>query len=433
MGFLTEVATFQILKYHKSFVCYFSQHLRMRFTPTLRSLNRLLNLKSMKMLDHYAQFNPSPLTINQFLEFGQTATEEDSFTFLKKELPVRLSNIMKEINLLPSNLLQMPSILTLQSWYAQSFTELLEFECSSSEPEILARFCQTLKTIQARHTNVVQTMAQGVLELKESHTVDKQTDMAIQYFLDRFYMSRISMRMLINQHKLLFEPDADKDTKRIGMIDPSCKVKSVIMEAFQNAAFLCEEYYDCAPEIEIKGQTMVRNEKGKKVGLSLVYPPPHLYHILFELFKNSMRATVETHSMSRQLPEIEVLVAKGEHDVSIRVSDQGGGIPRHITDHMFHYLFSTAPRPSMTPTKAPLAGYGYGLPLSRLYARYFHGDGTDAVVYLKTMTHEATELLPVFNKTSTKQYKTAIPTADWTDPTFSSSVGGTGAFTGKHL
>ena len=205
------------------------------------------------------------------------------------------------------------------------------------------------------------------------------------------------------------------------MIDPACKLKSVIMEAFQNAAFLCEEYYNCAPDIEIKGgivgykpnhrsflpgQTMTRNEKGKKVGLSLVYPPPHLYHILFELFKNSMRATVETHSKAKELPEIEVLLAKGEHDVSIRISDQvyyplgnltmtwliqGGGIPRHITDHTFHYLVSTAPRPSMTPTKAPLAGYGipytqnlspkshvilqgYGLPLSRLYARYFHGD-----------------------------------------------------------
>ena len=45
----------------------------------------------------------------------------------------------------------------------------------------------------------------------------------------------------------------DKKSRRIGMIDPSCKVKSVIMEAFQNAAFLCEEYYDCAPDIEIKG------------------------------------------------------------------------------------------------------------------------------------------------------------------------------------
>jgi len=407
----------------------------MRFTPALRNLNKLLDPKSLKMLDNYSQFNPSPLTIKQFMEFGQTATEEESFTFLRKEIPVRLSNIMKEINLLPGNLLQMPSVLILQDWYAQSFRDLVEFESSSQTDRVnLANFCQTLKTVQTRHTNVVQTMAQGVLELKESHAVDNQTDMAIQYFLDRFYMSRISMRMLIHQHTLLFEPDADKDTPRIGMIDPHCKVKSVIMEAFQNAAFLCEEYYDCAPDIEIKGQTLVKNAKGKKVGLELVYPPPHLYHILFELFKNAMRATVETHSKSQELPEIEVLIAKGEHDVSIRVSDQGGGIPRHITDHLFHYLFSTAPRPSMTPTKAPLAGYGYGLPLSRLYARYFHGDlilnsydgyGTDAVVYLKALTHEATELLPVFNKTSTKQYKSAIQTADWTDPTFSGVSRGT--------
>ena len=57
--------------------------------------------------------------------------------------------------------------------------------------------------MESRHTNVVQTMAHGVLELRESHTVDKQTDMAIQYFLDRFYLYRISMRMLINQVRLV--------------------------------------------------------------------------------------------------------------------------------------------------------------------------------------------------------------------------------------
>ena len=38
------------------------------------------------------------------------------------------------------------------------------------------------------------------------------------------------------------------------MIDPGCKVKSVILEAFQNAAMLCEDYYDLAPDIEIKGE-----------------------------------------------------------------------------------------------------------------------------------------------------------------------------------
>lgn len=54
--------------------------------------------------------------------------------------------------------------------------------------------------IRNRHADVVQTMAQGVLELKESHEVDAGTEHSIQYFLDRFYMSRISIRMLINQH-----------------------------------------------------------------------------------------------------------------------------------------------------------------------------------------------------------------------------------------
>ena len=48
----------------------------------------------------------------------------------------------------------------------------MEYEESSSKDEVaLANFCQALKTIQTRHTNVVQTMAQGVLELKDSHQV----------------------------------------------------------------------------------------------------------------------------------------------------------------------------------------------------------------------------------------------------------------------
>ena len=48
----------------------------------------------------------------------------------------------------------------------------MEFEESNSKDEVaLANFCQALKTIQTRHANVVQTMAQVVLELKDSHQV----------------------------------------------------------------------------------------------------------------------------------------------------------------------------------------------------------------------------------------------------------------------
>ena len=60
----------------------------------------------------------------------------------------------------------------LQDWYSQSFRDLMEFdELNELDDQTLLKFCQTLKTIQTRHTNVVQTMAQGVLELKDSHQV----------------------------------------------------------------------------------------------------------------------------------------------------------------------------------------------------------------------------------------------------------------------
>ncbi len=304
--------------------------------------------------------------------------------------------------------------------------ELCAFEGLQGDRDDLKRFVETLAIIAKRHVNAVQTMAQGVIELKESHDVDANTESSIQYFLDRFYMSRISTRMLTQQHFVLFglkEDEKDPRANRVGIIDTSCNVKMIVDEAYKNASFLCEEYYSMAPDIDITVRNAV---EGKKEPVEVCYPPQHLYHILFELFKNSMRAIVESSKRrTYDLPEIEVLIAKGENDVSIKISDQGGGIPRHIQDSLFHYLYSTAPRPSMQPTKAPLAGYGYGLPLSRLYARYFHGDiqlnsyegyGTDAVIYLKTKEAEAIELLPVFNKTSTNQYKTSVGAADWSDP-----------------
>jgi len=59
---------------------------------------------------------------------GLKANEQKSYQFLKKELPVRLANIMKEIHLLPDNLLKMPSVNLVNNWYAQSFNEMIEFE-----------------------------------------------------------------------------------------------------------------------------------------------------------------------------------------------------------------------------------------------------------------------------------------------------------------
>lgn len=327
---------------------------------------------------------------------------------------------MKEIHLLPDNLLKMPSVGIVNNLYATSFEEIIHFEKAEINGATLDKFCQALIKIRNRHTDVVQTMAQGVLELKESHDVDIQTENSIQYFLDRFFMSRISIRMLINQHTLLFGGQLNGHSRHVGCIDPSCDVIGVIKDAYENARFLCDQYYLASPELIVKQH----NEFERSSEIRIIYVPSHLYHMLFEIFKNSMRAVMEHHGTdSDNYPPVEVLLVRGKEDICVKISDRGGGIPRSQTDHLFKYMYSTAPQPSKSDAHTvPLAGYGYGLPLSRLYARYLHGDivllscegyGTDAIIYLKALSTEANELLPIFNKTSSKFYRTPVPTADW--------------------
>lgn len=52
--------------------------------------------------------------------------------------------------------------------------------------------------------------------------------------------------------------------------------------------------------------------------LPVVYVPSHLYHMLFELFKNSMRAVMETHENNP--PPIQVNIVQGREDISVKVS-----------------------------------------------------------------------------------------------------------------
>ncbi|KAG8559640.1 hypothetical protein GDO81_017396 [Engystomops pustulosus] len=202
----------------------------------LRALMRSAPLTSSStptLVDYYSKFSPSPLSMKQFLDFGSVnACEKTSFIFLRQELPVRLANIMKEINLLPDNLLKMPSIKLVQSWYVQSFQEIVDFkDRNTDDPDTVRNFTDTVITIRNRHNDVIPTMAQGVVEYKDSFGADPVTSQNVQYFLDRFYMSRISIRMLLNQHTLLFGGKVKENPahpKHIGSIDPVCDVVDVV-------------------------------------------------------------------------------------------------------------------------------------------------------------------------------------------------------------
>lgn len=79
-----------------------------------------------------------------------------------------------------------------------SFRDLRTFpEIKDTSDEL--SFTQMIKMIKVRHNNVVPAMALGVQQLKKDmnlKVIPKELE-EIHEFLDRFYMSRIGIRMLI--------------------------------------------------------------------------------------------------------------------------------------------------------------------------------------------------------------------------------------------
>jgi len=164
----------------------------------------------------------------------------------------------------------------------------------------------------------------------------------------------------------------------------------------------------------------------KKNHVTIVYIPAHLYHIVFELLKNSLRATVERHGFNvTEYPPVCVHIVKGIEDLTILISDLGGGVPRSKLSHLFHYMYSTAPKPqsdsNLDAKITPIAGLGYGLPIARLYAKYFQGNlslasveglGTWAYISIKAVAENASERLPIFSKL--RYSYTTKKGSDWT-------------------
>ncbi|MCJ1408034.1 hypothetical protein MMC19_002107 [Ptychographa xylographoides] len=380
----------------------------------------------------------------QFGERPSTGTLFRASQFLSEELPIRLAHRVQELGDLPDSLNEMPSIQKVQDWYAQSFEDLTTLPRpnlssdvrerllrpskqakgngkilsettdnpsvrqgqyrslptngnkngnggtkSSSRryfsaaddgegwpPELNAynkKFAKTLEGIKRRHDSVVTTVAQGILEYKRKRQ-RMQIDSNIQAFLDRFYMSRIGIRMLIGQHIALTDQKSSTDPNYVGIICTKTNVRELAQEAIDNARFVCEDHYGLfdAPKVQLVC----------KPDLHFMYVPGHLSHMLFETLKNSLRAVVETHGQDKdEFPVTKVVVAEGNEDITIKISDEGGGIPRSVIPLVWTYMYTTVEAtPNLDPDfnksdfKAPMAGFGYGLPISRLYARYFGGD-----------------------------------------------------------
>ena len=96
------------------------------------------------------------------------------------------------------------------------------------------------------------------------------------------------------------------------------------------------------------------------------------------------------------MPPIRIAVVKGKEDVTIKIADRGGGIPRSSMEKIWSWGISTSGREEDQTefgvdefTGATIRGFG--LNLARIYARYLGGEltikslegyGTDVYLYL---------------------------------------------------
>mmetsp|Transcript_10005 Transcript_10005/g.19631 ORF Transcript_10005/g.19631 Transcript_10005/m.19631 type:complete len:449 (+) Transcript_10005:348-1694(+) len=320
-------------------------------------------------------------------------------SFLRRELPVRFAHRARELSLAPYGLGNMPAVQEVKNWYVKSFEEVMSFDEERLAGAIHAEdeaFKDMLSSIYQRHQDTLVMIAKGLHEFKKSEqgsallqrvNKDLSDVREIHDYFDRFFLSRIAIRILIGHFLELYE---EQPPDFVGLVCLKTSAAQVARAAAEDARYMCERQYADAPEVEFLG----------RVDLTFPYIPSHLYYVLFELLKNSMRAVAERHA-GEDMPPIRVVIADGEknEDVVIRISDLGGGIPRSITQKVFSYLFTTAHDAFPEHLEElhdfgrenPMAGLGYGLGVARGYVRYFNGDltlmsmegyGTDVFIHV---------------------------------------------------
>ena len=354
----------------------------------------------------------TPVSLLNLYHFGKQAAKDPvqrlrNAQFLHNELQVRIAQRVLELERLPLGMAQTKHVKDVVGWFTEYF-HMISNHPYPNDDAGEEDFTRVLKVVLQDHNSVVETMARGALEVKSKPDIDVAARATIDSVLSRFYMARIGLRFLIEHHIQSREPHEGF----AGIIQSKCSPIECVDKAGAEATMICTHHMGEAPDIEViqvqrDGTRKRRGDSGPDI--TFTYVPGHLIYMLTEVLKNASRATVEAHE-GKPLPPIRVIIVDGSTDVTIRISDEGGGIKRKQLDMVWSYLHTTAKSPLSTDNNAPggsgsnvpaLAGYGVGLPLSRLYARYFGGDlaikslegfGTDVYLHVSRLGHDCENL-----------------------------------------
>lgn len=265
------------------------------------------------------------------------------------------------------------------------------------------RFCQVIADNLKEHLSIIPNLIRGVLECQQLVAPD-----IMDQFANSMLRARISRRVIAEQHLALTEnfnspwhsTRTSSENEFVGEVLLRCSAQDIIRSAGELAQSLCKSIAKpeaVVPEIRVRGHLTA----------TFPYVLSHLEYIIGELLRNSVQAVMEHHPGSKSPPPIDVLVCEAQHQVVIRISDQGGGVPTELLP--FLWSFNKGPRSatrlenlgqvpqlaatvqeiqaplddgkrrsrdsSLTTltTRPPNLRLGMGLPMSRVYAEYWAG------------------------------------------------------------
>eukprot|EP00752_Nemacystus_decipiens_P013433 g11896.t1 len=297
--------------------------------------------------------------------------------------------------------------------------------------------------------------------------MDPAVRIDIQQAISRFYTGRIGVRFLIEHHVSTLPPSTCRPGWS-GIIQSAVSPSLEAKHTAAAVRSLCMRHLGAAPEIHVFGKDdatftyvpshleVMLSEQLKNACRAVVQRHHPAYTAMTALAGPSstwgekecssvMNQALKAQAWADggpQMPPIKVTVAMGKNDVTMKIADEGGGASRSEMDHLWTYYYTTANKflvgnahlpdiltgateetntPGTTATMngsaaagsaaaavenplPPLAGFGMGLPLSRVYARYFGGDvllksmegfGMDSYLHLNRLGHNCEKLPPL--------------------------------------
>lgn len=329
----------------------------------LSAFSSIINKDLTRNLENYSCIQPQAYSIHDFLEISQNRAK--LYNIIRTEIPVRLSRLIINMpDYLPTEVKDQRTGQFVKDYFEMSFKELETFPQTVDHIDKIteAKFLEVLTRVGIRLGGTTEMLSDAILSSKILSDHQKYKD--LQSVLNDIFRQNLSLDVLVNVYK----PKWTKHLQCITCIDPKNNIVENIESAYDDARYLCEQHYINAPQLEITSS------------IENVFPfiPNHLYLIFFEIFKNSLRATVESHGeLNDDLPPVRLTLQPDGERIVINIHDEGGGMSPEQMAHAMQFFSTSAVLNEMSlyqgAHSSPLAGFGFGLGMARVYTEYFGG------------------------------------------------------------